>query len=281
MCNDAEPEDFERSAYYNEWVRPQGFRHAVGSILEDSAVRLVHIGFLRNERRRPFAYDDARSLDRVLPHIHRAIRSGERLRTAISASGTVFALVDSLRLPALLVDESKRVLHANYATETFIRSSAELSLSGGRIAATDHRANKTLQAALDAACSIDSMVRLAVRTEVIVPKDAGLPIVVELLPLRSEYRAGFGEPRCLVIANDPDLALPKKLLLLREAYGLTPVEARLAWVLANGESLADYAEHSAIAVSTARWHLKNIQAKTGARTLEAVIGLVHASILRF
>ncbi len=51
---------------------------------------------------------------------------------------------------------------------------------------------------------------------------------------------------------------------LREVYGLTQAEARVACALASRESPKQIAEHFAIEVSTVRTHLRSIQAKLGA-----------------
>jgi DNA-binding CsgD family transcriptional regulator len=47
------------------------------------------------------------------------------------------------------------------------------------------------------------------------------------------------------------------------AYGLTPAEARLAIALLAGRRLADYAAEQKISLNTAKYHLKQVFAKTG------------------
>ena len=50
-----------------------------------------------------------------------------------------------------------------------------------------------------------------------------------------------------------------------QLYGLTPSEARVACAVASGESLESYASAHGISVSTVRWTMKQLLAKTGAR----------------
>ena len=52
---------------------------------------------------------------------------------------------------------------------------------------------------------------------------------------------------------------------LVDLFDLTPAEARLAWSLAQGLSIAEAAEAHGLTVETARYYSKKIYAKTGAR----------------
>ena len=52
---------------------------------------------------------------------------------------------------------------------------------------------------------------------------------------------------------------------LVDVFDLTPAEARLAWSLAQGLSIAQAAKAHGLTVETARYYSKKIYAKTGAR----------------
>lgn len=282
VWNHAEPDDFEQSTYYNEWVRPQGYRHAVGVIMEHNHNRLVHMGFLRNRDHGEFSPDDARALDRILPHIHRSITICEKLRIITDGPKELFALVDSLHVPAFLIDESKAVLYANEAADSLCLLRSEVSISQGKIAASNSALDRSLQSMLDDICRIEVFAEAGSRTELVVPREEGRgpPLIVELVPLRNSCVAGSRQPRCLVLVNDPDKPLPDRLELLSRTWELTPSEARLAWALANGETIVEYSARRSVSAGTVRWHLKNIQAKTETRSLEALVRLVHSVMLR-
>ena len=53
--------------------------------------------------------------------------------------------------------------------------------------------------------------------------------------------------------------------------GLTPAETRLAIALFKGQSVETYAKEAAISINTARWHVKQIYAKTGAKRQSELI----------
>src|SRR5262249_33875025 len=52
--------------------------------------------------------------------------------------------------------------------------------------------------------------------------------------------------------------------VMAAAFGLTPAEVQVLACLLAGRTLAETANGLAIAINTARWHLDNIFAKTGA-----------------
>lgn len=61
-------------------------------------------------------------------------------------------------------------------------------------------------------------------------------------------------------------------------FALTPAETRLAIALFQGQSVEAYAKDTATSVSTARWHVKQIYAKTGVkRQTELIHKLLKAS----
>lgn len=45
--DEIEPPDFWRGSYYNDWVRPQGFRHTIGAVVDAGPDHHVWAGFTR------------------------------------------------------------------------------------------------------------------------------------------------------------------------------------------------------------------------------------------
>jgi DNA-binding CsgD family transcriptional regulator len=52
---------------------------------------------------------------------------------------------------------------------------------------------------------------------------------------------------------------------MKQLYGLTPTEARLADLLLEGLEVRDIANRLTMTLETARFHLKRVLAKTGTR----------------
>jgi DNA-binding CsgD family transcriptional regulator len=78
----------------------------------------------------------------------------------------------------------------------------------------------------------------------------------------------------VVFLSDPDREIAINRARLRELYGLTPAEARLAGLLAEGRVLKSAAAELGITLQTARTHLKRIFGKTGAANQAQLVRLL-------
>src|SRR5262249_30669164 len=66
----------------------------------------------------------------------------------------------------------------------------------------------------------------------------------------------------LLMLIDPDADRPPAAAVLRQLWGLTPSEARLAVAMSGGRDLQVIADELGIAIGTARIQLKGVFAKT-------------------
>jgi len=60
--------------------------------------------------------------------------------------------------------------------------------------------------------------------------------------------------------------------------GLTPAESSVASAIARGQTLQEHADERGIKVASARWTLKQVLSKTGARTQADLVRIVLHSI---
>jgi DNA-binding CsgD family transcriptional regulator len=103
------------------------------------------------------------------------------------------------------------------------------------------------------------------------------PLTALVTALRDRDVPANGEAVVAVFVTDPEDAPALDAQLLRDWYGLTPAEARLAALLASGLSLHEIVERLGIAANTARTHLKSIFAKTDTRRQGELIRLLLSS----
>jgi DNA-binding CsgD family transcriptional regulator len=68
---------------------------------------------------------------------------------------------------------------------------------------------------------------------------------------------------------------------LVDLFGLLPSEARLAWAIAQGLSIAEAAQELGLTLETARHYSKKIYAKTGARGQTELVRNILTSVLAF
>lgn len=68
--------------------------------------------------------------------------------------------------------------------------------------------------------------------------------------------------------------------LIQALYDLTPAEARIAQVIAAGDSIVDHARLTGVSHETVRKHVKALLAKTGLRRQGELTALISAAAAR-
>jgi DNA-binding CsgD family transcriptional regulator len=254
-----------RSAYYNEWMRPQGFEHNLGNTMlaEDGVV--ANITLFRAPDMAPFGDAEIRAFERLSWHMTRALRLSMRLeRSAHCSAGT--QAFDALPQALALVDTRCRLHYANPAMQSLLRSCGNaLRIRQGELAATDADAQQRLTAHVAA---------MAVRAAPATTEDGiflrgsdGSLFCLQVYPMHGWLSQYLPSRRTLLLTLRPcsgRRALPLAAVAVR--FGLTPREAQLAQLLAEGQSLHAAAAAMGIAYSSARAYLKVVFHKTNVRT---------------
>lgn len=259
------------SAYFNEWVRPQRLGRSLGARLPGRPGRTLWVGFAREAGAPVFAGEQAALVERLLPHLGRVIELSHRLEPRGGAP------LAGMRAPAVLLAGDGRILSATPAAGALIDGTRLCRTRDDRLAPANPQDAQRFRKLLAAAISVME------------PQAAPLPAGA-MVCLAHDREGGVTALRFTPYSlTDPDLGTPRRAALveLRDwqapgapdlsalalAYGLTPTELDLIAHLASGEALDAFAEQRGMAVSTARWHLKNAESKTGTHRAEQLVAL--------
>ena len=96
-------------------------------------------------------------------------------------------------------------------------------------------------------------------------------------PLRVLGTPSNGHATAAVFVSDPEHAPVIDAGMMRQWLRLTPTEARLAVVLAQGHGLAEALPCLGVGVNTARTQLKNIFGKTGTNRQAEMVRLLPSA----
>lgn len=268
---------YRRTAYFGDWVRPQGFERSVGARLSALPGQTVWVGFVRGTGDRAFSGAGVGVLDALVPHLNRVVRLADRYGAA-AAAGT--SPVAGGTEPALLIGPDRRIIERNAAAEGAIDGDRLCRTRDDRLALGNRGDDALFRRALAAVVSgMDPEAQVAPPEGLVCLAHGrdGDVIALKLLP-HSLVDPHLGTVRrvALVLVSDwrPEPLGPDLRPLALE-FGLTPTECDLVSHLAAGKSLDSFAEARAMALSTARWHLKNAEAKTGTRRAEQLVALAH------
>ncbi len=228
----------------------------------------------------PFADAEVDLLDELLPHLARALRLYRTIRSGEEMHDALSEIMDRLPEAIFLVDREGAVLTCNGSARAILRQNDGLTLADDRICLARPDEQAALLAliaragqAAPAAGRQPSGIAADVST-MSATRPSGLralPIVVTpvLCHSGSDVRPAAV---AAVITKDVERGHPVLAPDLGAAFNLTPGEARLAGLIADGLGLQDAAAGLGITRNTARTHMKRIYAKTGVHS--------HADLVR-
>lgn len=269
---------FERSEFYNDWLRPQGVYDAIGGVIQRSKGSLTVVTVLRTEQAGLVTEADKQVFARLMPHVRRAIDIHRRLYgVQLQRDGTL-SVLDALQVGILLTDRTGHVMFANRVAEEILHRSDGLVLIRGQLRA----------ARPDDSLKLANLIQGAVKTTlgmgeepggiISLPSSVGSAVTVLVSPCP---RLGLLEPAAMVFVSTPPRSVSFEEDHVTRRYGLTPAEVKLFQALVDGDRLSEYADVAGITLNTAKTHLKQLFAKTGSRRQADLVRLFVADpILR-
>ena len=275
-----DPHDFRRTEYFNDFLRPQGIRTGVGATVARRGGRIVGVSVLYRSDRTEDA--DMQRLQRLVPHLARAVDVNHALHDAAAAQAVADAALDRLGQAAAVLDAEGRMALCNSRAGAFLCRGAGLRLrAGGQVEAPGQPgATATLHGLVRSAAS-----GVAATDKpggwMQIPRLDGAPVSVLVAPLPAapDGPAGFLAGRqgmALMIVFDPDEAAPVGESALRQRFGLTAAEARVAALLAGGKPPAAIAAALGLRPSTVRQSVKAVLAKTGTHSQVELLRALRA-----
>jgi DNA-binding CsgD family transcriptional regulator len=255
-----DPNVLRRSTYFNEWMRPQFFRHTMGVTLYAEKSVVANLSWFRPADMPAFGSREVVELETLARHFQRALQFGLRLEKAAQSESLGLGALDSLEDGAALVDEHGVLRHANKVVEDWLRGGTRLSLSHGRLQARTDAADRAFSRLI-----ADTALGLVPHADGIDLADGnGRTLNVKAMRVRGAT-VRYLPPRTFVLLlfSEPRAGLTLALQQAGERYRLTRAELRLATHLAAGTGLRDAATRCSITYGTARTYLKLLFHKTG------------------
>jgi DNA-binding CsgD family transcriptional regulator len=262
-----------RSAYYNDWMRPQGFKLTLGNTLIAEGDLVANITLFRPPGMKTFSAGEVRAFEALSRHMTRALQMAIRLEQPenLPAATAAFA---ACAQPLAVLDRRRRLRYANAAMETLLRRRSGLAVRGGELVAAREEAQPMLAAYLDRAALLtrdagDDLAPLALRDS------GGSVLTIHAVPLSSAAGpASPAMPGCLLTVSEGAPSRPTPAAELRSEFGCTRTEARLAQLLAEGRDLRGASREMGVTYETARAYLKHVFGKTGVHAQHQLIALM-------
>jgi DNA-binding CsgD family transcriptional regulator len=262
-------EDFERTEFYNDWIRPQDDIAGGGaSMLFNDDSRMFILG--GNVRRRDIDRLESNWLtlaQMLTPHLENALEVNRVLAGMALDTYALGAASGSRRSAVLAVNRDRQVLFSNPPAKALLEDGGALRHDMlGRLWFGTH-ADRWFQKAL---ALFDRSPLFQPQTLEIANPETGARYLCRLCAIEPEKMdhspmgvlLGPGDPALLITLTG--MAAPAEAAeRLAAQYRLTPTEARVALEIAAGLSPRDIACHHGTSPHTTRNQLKSTMAKMG------------------
>ena len=254
-----------RSTYYNEWMRPQGFKYTIGNTLYADDGVVANITLLRPPDMGVFGEGEVRDFECLSRHLTRALQMSVRLERAQGCTA-ITAAFDALPQAVALIDARHRLLYANPPMQSLLACRDGLALRDGLLTATGPGAPERL------AAHIAQALALGVGDAEVIGALPAAPgrcaaLKLEAVPVLGAIgRFVSTTPTVLLMVTHGSTPHIGCRPTPAQRYGYTRTEARLAALLAEGHALRNAADAMGVTYGTARVYLKTVFEKTDVHT---------------
>jgi DNA-binding CsgD family transcriptional regulator/PAS domain-containing protein len=270
--------------FYQDFLIPHGARYLSACKLADSEDATVILGCLRRPADGPLPPEALAFVDRLRPHLQRAVRLSQA-QFVYSAQALVgHALVDKLRQPVMLLTTNGDVVLTNDAARRLLGSTDLARVEDERLvlpqayrqsfleqcAELEHQVRAGLASGDAAGKAFRS---LHMTNEPGAAQDVLYGFFTMLVPERTMSSFGL-RPLVMLFFYHPTSAQVIDSALLTAAFGLSHAECRVASLLADGMPLKNIADTLGVQYDTVRKQLMSIYQKTSTNRQPELVRLL-------
>lgn len=259
--------DFERSAFYNEAIRPIGDFYGVLAGLRRSSGGRAYVASGRRRGRRDFGDTALLRLQQLLPHLAVGLSTSEILAEVELRSASADMVLERLDVAMLLLDVRGRLVFANRKADRML-TDGSLSLANG--------ANEPFDGAGSVRRAAMRCAQYGTASTVEWTGADGLNFRAQVAPAPDsaslERLAKSGA--VLVIVSSIGRESADCADTVRRRFNLTAAEVAVAMEIANGSGRRAASERLGVSLSTVRTHLTHIFEKTGVHRQAELAALV-------
>jgi DNA-binding CsgD family transcriptional regulator len=269
-------EELTQTELYRQWAQPQGIVDFISAVLDRTTISVAIFGVFRHERNGIVDDRARRQMRLIAPHIRRAVLIGRMFEFNAAEAATFADARDALSTGMYLVDADGRLIHANAAGSAILAERDILSSVGGRLVASDTRAQRTLRDVFAAAGQGDEALGVKGIAMPLIGKD-GERYVAHALPLTSGARRRAGLDRVAAAAlfvRRAALVASSTSQVIGETFRLTPTELRVLLAIVEVGGIPEVANAFGVADTTVRTHVNRLFQKMGATRQADLVKLV-------
>lgn len=270
-CSEHCDEQFAQgNVFYRHFMPAHGARYHATILLSSSPTTVTGFGLELPAQRGPLDAVERVLAQRLGRHMHDALRAHERVRRMAAQALAGHQLLANFAYPMWLIDSDGFVFHANPAAQDEVAREQRVGASANRLSLRNADGERAFATHRHALASAGHGARAIVDAR---HSRADPPAWLHLMAvLPGQVMGAFGErPLILATLFSPDQMRGLDPFALGDVFGLTPTQARVAVLLAEGLTAAQIGLRLGVALSTVRTHLRQVLGRLGAnRQADAV-----------
>lgn len=270
------PED----EFYRLVLAPYNIAHILGVDLHDPSGPGASLRFTRGNNQPPFGETEKQLCALLVAHFCRALRIHARLGESDTEREIYAGAMSQLAVATFLLDEHQQVVRTNPLASQLLGNGSGLYLRDGRLKLPDERQNVRLRQLFAQVAEAQSSGTATLARAMLVEtgaRVAPLSLVIRPVP-PGQYPQGASVPVFAVFVSDPGQQAESSASVLIELFNLTPAEAKLSVLLANGASVEKASSELHVSPYTTRAHLRSIFSKLGVTRQPQLVHLVLKSV---
>lgn len=254
-----------RTEYYNDHMRRWDFHSTLMVRVALEGMDTVTINLMRPKTREQFGPDEIGFLRRAHPHLIRAAHLSQKVGEVRRLGDSLTDWIDRAADAFFLLTADGGIAHMNEAARCLLGTPSPLSGRRGRLAAARPDEASRLERLIAGALSSEGIRTGGTMT--LARPGCRRPWRLSVAPLRAPASA-------VVLVSDIHAAKSPREDMLRETFGLTSAEARVAAALFSGATLKDAAETFGVSIATVRNQLTAIFQKTETSRQSELVRLI-------
>lgn len=275
-----EPDKWLNGEFFKQYIEPRRVRYILGADIRGEGGTEFRLRFTRPPDSDDFSAADKLLCQALIPHFKRAVNLHTRLGQMETEMKLYSSVMTRMSVGTVILDGAGVVMRSNSIAQAILAEKDGIAISGHGMLCAEYRnedrdfqrlVKQILEMPIDkpAIAEALSLTRPSGR--------AKLGLLIRPIPL-SECSEGPNRPTVAVFIRDPECKSQPSFELVQQLFDLTPAEAKLALLLADGLTLDEAAEELKVRKNTVRAHLRSIFSKTGVKRQITLVRLLLSSV---
>lgn len=275
--------DLRSTEFYQAWMKPQKLPAVwpIGApILDRDGLPIGGLTVFRQAGGQAFREDEIALGELLLPHLRAAGRVAARLSGVQRERLALAEVMDRLPMGVILLDRRRQPTVTNKGAQQILALEDGLALGPKGPCAADPHDNQALRKLMESVFEPEPAHEIEAGGFIAVKRPSGKrAFVVMATPLLAAPPGSESTDAVVsVYIADPEAGQVSATEVLETVYSLTPAEADLVRLLAEGHSLEAVAELRGVTMNTVRSQLKQVFSKTDTKRQAELVRLVLTGV---